>query len=111
MDNSLKLFNLKNLSNTAIALNKNEFKAKVFENSLTAARHIIKNIGSGKTLGFGGSMTIDALNLKEKLKTSGNKIVNPVREQPLTVIDSGIRPLSMWKFHTTDRSRWLSLMG
>ena len=77
MDKRLKQFNSKNLLLAASALNKNGFKTKVFENSLTAARHIIKNVGSGKTLGFGGSMTVEALNLKEKLRAAGNEIIKP----------------------------------
>ncbi|MCK5357034.1 MAG: lactate utilization protein [Elusimicrobiales bacterium] len=66
-----------NLLLTAKALNENGFETEVFENSKTAAENIIKNVGSKKTLGFGGSMSVDALNLKEKLSAAGNEIIKP----------------------------------
>ena len=59
------------------ALNANGFETEVFENSLEAAQNILKEIGTGKTLGFGGSMSVDALNLRETLSAAGNKIIKP----------------------------------
>ncbi len=77
MDKNLKLFKMQKLSNIAKALNKNGFETEVFEDCSLAASHIIKIVGSGKTLGFGGSMSVKAMNLEEKLKQSGNTAIKP----------------------------------
>jgi len=77
MDENLKQFSLKNLSLAAKALKANGFETEVFEDSKAAANNILENVGSDKTLGFGGSMTVDALNLREILSAAGNKIIKP----------------------------------
>ena len=77
MDENLKSFKLQKLSNIAKALNKNGFETEVFENCSLAMEHIIGVVGSGKTLGFGGSMSVKALNLEEELKQSGNTVIKP----------------------------------
>jgi LUD domain len=66
-----------NLLIAAKTLKSNGFETEVFENSQSATESIIQSVGSGKTLSFGGSMSVDALNLREKLSTAGNETIKP----------------------------------
>lgn len=66
---------LKLLEDTAAALKKNGFEAMVFEDGPSAIRHILALVGSGKKVGMGGSMTVQALGLPEALKKAGNEII------------------------------------
>lgn len=63
------------LEDTAAALKKNGFEAMVFEDGPSAIRHILALVGSGKKVGMGGSMTVQALGLPEALKKAGNEII------------------------------------
>lgn len=65
---------IKLLKDTAEALEKNGFEAAVFEDSPSAIKHILALIGSGKKVGMGGSMTVQAMGLPEALKKAGNEI-------------------------------------
>ena len=66
---------LKLLGDTAAALKKNGFEVLTFEDSPSAIKHILALIGSGKKVGMGGSMTVQALGLPEALKKAGNEII------------------------------------
>ena len=74
-DENKRTLKLKLLENTAGALKKNGFEAKVFTDSPSAAGHILSLVGSGKTVGMGGSMTVEALGLHQALQKAGNVII------------------------------------
>ena len=72
MDENLKATNRKRLQNAAQALRKNGFDTEVFPTAASAAKHILALVGSGKTIGAGGSMSVETLGILEKLKAAGN---------------------------------------
>ncbi|MCX5786273.1 MAG: lactate utilization protein [Elusimicrobia bacterium] len=74
-DENKRAFELKLLKSAAEALKQNGFDTEVFEDSPSAADYVLKMIGSGKTVGLGGSMTAAALNLPEALKEGKNEII------------------------------------
>lgn len=55
-------------------LNKNGFKAEFFHNSLEVKNKLLKIINIEDTVGIGGSMTINDLNIYEDLIDRGNKV-------------------------------------
>jgi hypothetical protein len=75
MDENLKAGSLKILANAAEALKKNGFEAAVFADGASASAHILKFVGSGKTVGLGGTMSVAELGLAEKLAAANNEIV------------------------------------
>ena len=75
MDEHLKARNMKVLERAAAALRGNNFKVSIFDNSAQTAASILDAVGSGKSAGLGGSMTIQALGLAERLKEAGNTVI------------------------------------
>lgn len=64
------MFNLIKIKNSFI---KNGFKCEVFENRQELLKEIIKEIGKDKSIGIGGSVTLDEINLVDYLKENGIK--------------------------------------
>ncbi|MGO1581030.1 MAG: lactate utilization protein [Peptoniphilaceae bacterium] len=64
------MFNLIKIKNSFI---KNGFKCEVFENRQELLKEIIKEIGKDKSIGIGGSVTLDEINLVDSLKKNGIK--------------------------------------
>jgi D-serine deaminase-like pyridoxal phosphate-dependent protein len=75
MDQNRLAASLKILENAAQALRKNGFETDVFADGSTAAAHILELIGSGKTVGMGGTMSVADLGLAERLTAAKNEIV------------------------------------
>jgi len=75
MDENLKAGSLKILENAAEALKKNGFETAVFSDGASAAAHVLQLVGSGKTVGMGGTMTVEELGLSERLAAARNEIV------------------------------------
>ena len=56
------------------SLIRNGFMVKKFQNLLQAKEDILTNITLENTVGIGGSMTIDNMNIYEDLRSRGNKV-------------------------------------
>jgi len=74
-DENKKKLNLIILENTKKALEKNGFKTEIFENKQEATEYILQLIGKEKNVGMGGSITVNQLELPEKLKENKNIII------------------------------------
>ncbi len=74
-DNNVKNFYSKQLSVVAEKLKNNRFETIVFEDIESAKEYIVSLVGSGKTIGIGGSQTVRSLNILEKLQQQNNKII------------------------------------
>jgi len=57
--------------NAVAALEKNAFTAVYFPDRATAAAHLISLVPDGASVGFGGSMTIKAMDVAQKLSQKG----------------------------------------
>ncbi len=75
MDLNKNVLSLKVLENTAAALRRNNFEAAVYPDGAAAAAALLALAGSGKKIGHGGSMTVEALGLPAALKAAGNTVV------------------------------------
>ncbi len=75
MEENIKTLNLRILENTAAALRANRFEAVVHESGASAAAALLSLAGTGKKIGLGGSMTVQALGVEEALAAAGNTIV------------------------------------
>lgn len=64
---------MEKLQKTIDSLNKNGFKARLFETADEAKTAAIELIGSS-SVGFGGSVTIDSLGIYEALAANGNAV-------------------------------------
>ncbi len=65
------------LGETAVkALKKNGFDAVYVESREAAAELVAKNFAKGKSVGFGGSMTVKALELQEKAQAAGCEVLD-----------------------------------
>jgi len=64
----------KRIEDTIKALNKNNFKARFFEDSDTAVKTLLEEIKETDSIGIGGSMTITELELPKLLLERGNKV-------------------------------------
>ena len=65
------------LGETAVkALKKNGFDAVYVESREAAAELVAKNFAKGKSVGFGGSMTVKALGLQEKAQAAGCEVLD-----------------------------------
>jgi len=65
------------LGETAVkALKKNGFDAVYVESREAAAELVAQNFAKGKSVGFGGSMTVKALGLQDKAKAAGCEILD-----------------------------------
>ncbi|MCQ1531009.1 lactate utilization protein [Lutispora saccharofermentans] len=64
----------KRIEDTIKALNKNNFKARFFEDSDTAVKTLLEDIKETDSIGIGGSMTITELGLPKLLIERGNKV-------------------------------------
>lgn len=81
-DGNKRAFDSKLLENAAAALRRNNFETAVFEAPAPAAGYILGLIGSGKKVGLGGSVTVEALGLPEALKNAGNEVIVHSPEMP-----------------------------
>lgn len=75
MEDNIKALGLKSLQNAAAALRRNGFAAEVFPDGASASAALLAMAGAGKKVGIGGSMTVAALGLPEKLAAAGNEII------------------------------------
>lgn len=75
MEDNIKTLNLKSLQNAAAALRKNGFGAEVYPDGAAASAALLALAGTGKKVGIGGSMTVTALGLAEKLAAAGNEVI------------------------------------
>ncbi|OGR53751.1 MAG: hypothetical protein A2X39_04920 [Elusimicrobia bacterium GWC2_56_31] len=75
MDAHKMAHNLKALERTAAALRANKFEAAVYETGTEAASALLTLAGGGKTIGIGGSVTVETLGLPEMLRAAGNTII------------------------------------
>lgn len=75
MDEHKNAFNLKTLENAAAALRRNGFEAAVHASGAAAAAAVLELAAGGKKVGLGGSMTITALGLPEKLAAAGCSVI------------------------------------
>jgi L-lactate utilization protein LutB len=65
------------LGETAVkALRKNGFDAVYVESREAAAELVAKNFAKGKSVGFGGSMTVKSLGLQEKAQAMGCEVLD-----------------------------------
>ncbi|MBM7854558.1 hypothetical protein JOC37_000931 [Desulfohalotomaculum tongense] len=58
------------------ALKKNEFDAVYFSNSEEAVQYVLSYISEGTTVGMGGSVTLNQLNIPEKARDKGARVLN-----------------------------------
>jgi len=58
------------------ALKKNLFDAIYFNTKEEAAEYIMENIEPGISVGFGGSMTIKAMGIENKVREKGGEVIN-----------------------------------
>ncbi|KGM95595.1 lactate utilization protein C [Clostridium novyi A str. 4552] len=58
------------------ALKENYFDAVYFEKKEDAAKYILDNIKTGDSVGFGGSVTVQELDIKNKIKKMDTKILD-----------------------------------
>lgn len=63
-----------NVEKVIKALNKNNIKARYFEDAESAMNVLLDEINVEESVGIGGSMTISQLGIPEKLKKRGNKV-------------------------------------
>lgn len=75
MEDNIKALGLKSLQNAAAALRRNGFAAEIFPDGAAAAAALLAMAGTGKKVGIGGSMTVAALGLPEKLAAAGNEVI------------------------------------
>ena len=75
MDEHRRAGSLRSLESAAEALKKNGFDAAVCSDSACARAHILALVGSGKTVGLGGSMSAEELGLEGSLAAAGNEII------------------------------------
>lgn len=75
MEENIKALDLKSLQNAAAALRANGFGAEVYPDGAAAAAALLALAGTGKKVGIGGSMTVAALGLAEKLAAAGNEVI------------------------------------
>lgn len=64
----------KRIEDTIKALNKNNFKARFFEDSDTAVKTLLEEIKETDSIGIGGSMTVTELGLPKTLIERGNEV-------------------------------------
>lgn len=69
------------LEKTAHSLNRFDFKAKVFPRHEEAVEAIMELIGK-RSVGIGGSLTVEKLGLYERLKENGNEVYWTWRDTP-----------------------------
>ena len=62
------------------ALRKNDFTAEYLKTAADAREKLLSMIPAGATVGFGGSMTIDGLDIQEKLRERGCPIYDHIKE-------------------------------
>ncbi|MCX7910424.1 MAG: lactate utilization protein [Endomicrobia bacterium] len=74
-EENIKAFNLKTLQEVKKSLVKNGFKCEIFDDLATTKQYIINLIGKNKTVGIGGSQTINMLDIIDDLKNNNNKII------------------------------------
>ena len=55
-------------------LNKNNFNVKIFDNTAEAKKELLSEIKIEDSVGIGGSITIENLNIYEELKERGNNV-------------------------------------
>ena len=78
-----RLIQSKNLLNTtAKALEKNNFTVFVLENTTDATAKILELIQLSESVGSGGSMTLDEMEVLQKLKERGNNIITSSHGMP-----------------------------
>lgn len=53
---------------------KNGFKVKMFNNKLEAKEELLTQIKKDESIGIGGSVTVDELDIYDNFKTRGNKV-------------------------------------
>jgi len=58
------------------ALKKNDFDAIYLQTAHEATEFIMKNVRSGATVGFGGSMTIKNMGIQDKVKAAGGIVID-----------------------------------
>lgn len=56
------------------ALIKNDFDAVYVPTAVEASNLIMKHVGPGTTVGFGGSMTIKGMGIQDKVRAAGGKV-------------------------------------
>lgn len=61
---------------TAEALKKNLFEALYFNTKEEAAEFIMNNVKEGDKVGFGGSMTVKAMGIQDKVKNKGAEVLD-----------------------------------
>ncbi len=64
-----------NLGEVAKALGKRDFTAVVCKNGAEAADYVMKEAADATSVGFGGSMTIGAIGLRERMAAAGKEIL------------------------------------
>ncbi len=62
------------LDRTAGALRRNGFAVEIFATAREAADYVLSQVAEGETVGIGGSMTIRALGVGEKLRDAGHTV-------------------------------------
>lgn len=55
-------------------LTKNGFQVKTFNNLLEAKKELLSTIKEGESVGIGGSITIQEMDIYDELKTKGNEV-------------------------------------
>ncbi len=75
MEQQIATLNRTRLDNAAKALRANGFSAEVYASGREAADAALKLAGSGRKVGLGGSLTVQALGLPAALEKAGNTIV------------------------------------
>ena len=62
------------------ALEKNGFAAAYFPDRISAAAHLLSLVADGSSVGFGGSMTIQTMDIKQKLVQKGCSLLDHAQE-------------------------------
>jgi hypothetical protein len=62
------------IEKTLNSLKKNKIKAEYFENSAQAVESLLAEIEADKSVGIGGSVTVNSLGIPQKLIERGNKV-------------------------------------
>ncbi|MCB4792364.1 MAG: lactate utilization protein [Elusimicrobia bacterium] len=83
MDENIKWHNLIVLNEVAKKLEKNNFKVIVAEGAETARKKVLEIIDAKESVGIGGSMTIEELNIIEELRKRGQNIIRHTPGMPL----------------------------
>lgn len=73
MDENMKWFGRTQLETAAAALEKNGFRARVFEGREEALAYLLEAAQGAETLGFGGSMTLTELGLAARVAELGKQ--------------------------------------